>query len=82
MDADTIFRQLTTGISFNKRKYRDEAEVFGLVKKSPDFSYHVHKEVKCTNIEQIETYENESPESPTPDNEDSSEVSTDEDFRL
>ena len=28
-----IFRQLTAGIKFDKRKYRQEAEKFGLVKK-------------------------------------------------
>ena len=28
----SIFRQLTAGIKFDKRKYRQEAEKFGLVK--------------------------------------------------
>ena len=39
-----IFRQLTAGIKFDKRKYRQEAEKFGLVK-------------KCENEEQNENLE-------------------------
>ena len=39
-----IFRQLTAGIKFDKRKYRQEAEKFGLVK-------------KCENEEQNENFE-------------------------
>ena len=32
----SIFRQLTSGIKFDKKKYRQEAEKFGLVKKSSE----------------------------------------------
>ena len=39
-----IFRQLTAGIKFDKRKYRQEAEKFGLVK-------------KCENEEQGENFD-------------------------
>lgn len=33
MDTSAIFRQLTAGISFDKKKYRDDAQIFGLTKK-------------------------------------------------
>ena len=32
MDVNSIFRQLTTGISFDKKKYPNEAQMFGLTK--------------------------------------------------
>ena len=32
MDANSIFRQLTSGISFDKKKYRNDAQLFGLTK--------------------------------------------------
>ena len=38
MEPGSIFRQLTSGISFNKKKYKNEACMFGLTKNSPNAS--------------------------------------------
>ena len=40
-----IFRQLTTGIKFDKKKYRQDAEKFGLLKKQSN------EETKDENLE-------------------------------
>ena len=39
MDNSAIFRQLTTGISFDKKKYRDDAQTFGLAKKPLKYTH-------------------------------------------
>ena len=38
MEPGSIFRQLTSGISFNKKKYKNEACMFGLTKTTPNAS--------------------------------------------
>ena len=39
-----VFRQLTAGIKFDKKKYRHEAEKFGLVKKIENENEEKHEE--------------------------------------
>ena len=81
MDANKIFRQLTSGISFDKKKYRNDAQLFGLTKgQLPDNC--ITDENNYLLIDDNHSNGNASDESESNSTPDSVENDEDDDFKL
>ena len=53
MAAKSIFQQLTAGISFDTKKFSEEATKFGFVKKKNEESKEKPSDVKLPNLDEI-----------------------------
>ena len=80
MDTASIFRQLTTGISFDKKKYRSDAQIFGLTNKPLGISPGVSKSKNISLDHPSENIENDN-SSPNLSDDDSDKNDEDE-FKL
>ena len=81
MDANKIFRQLTSGISFDKKKYRNDAQLFGLTKGQLSDNY-ITDEKNYLLIDDNHSNGNASDESESNSTPDSVENDEDDDFKL
>ena len=81
MDTSAIFRQLTTGISFDKKKYRDDAQIFGLSKKQANTNHSDNVKTVPISIEYPESgvVDDDNNEG---DSNDDKNVNDEEDFKL
>ena len=79
MDVNSIFRQLTTGISFDKKKYPNEAQMFGLTK-SQLSTKGDNGENERISIDEYKTNPNVSDDIDSSSNPDS--IIDDDDFKL
>ena len=81
MDANKIFRQLTSGISFDKKKYRNDAQLFGLTKSQLSDNY-ITDEKNYLLIDDNHSNGNASDENESNSTPESVENDEDDDFKL